>query len=136
MKKIILLSALILSFVACNDTEQKENHQSNMLPSTPYTQVEKVLSNKQATFLEFGSTECKSCIEMDKLLYKVKTKHPKSNLFFIDIYKDKEAAKQYKIRMMPTQVWLDKEGKEIGRHIGKMDEAELNKLLKERGVIE
>ena len=57
------------SFVACNETEQKENHQTNMLPSTPYTQVEKALRNNQATFLEFGSTECKSCIEIDAIAW-------------------------------------------------------------------
>lgn len=141
--KTILLFAFLLAFVSCNDGVQeqksetkKETSSEKMLEATTYAKVKEGMKNNQATFLEFGSTHCKSCIEMDRLLYQIKEKNSKSNIFFIDIYSEKEATKTYKIRMIPTQVFLDKEGKEVYRHVGKLESKELNRLLKERGVIE
>jgi thioredoxin 1 len=43
-------------------------------------------------------------------------------------------AEKYQIRAIPTQVFLDKEGKEIFRHMGYFPKAEIVKILKKQGV--
>jgi len=43
-------------------------------------------------------------------------------------------AKQYGIEAIPTQVFLDKDGKEFYRHVGYFPEEELVKVLQQKGV--
>ena len=43
-------------------------------------------------------------------------------------------AKKYGIRVIPTQVFLDKDGKEYFRHEGYFPKDELVKVLKQKGV--
>jgi thioredoxin 1 len=43
-------------------------------------------------------------------------------------------AVQYGIRLIPTQVFLDRNGKEFFRHEGFFPEAEIDKLLQKQGL--
>jgi thioredoxin 1 len=43
-------------------------------------------------------------------------------------------AEKYGIKVIPTQVFLDKEGKEFFRHEGFFPEGEIDKLLQKRGL--
>ena len=49
------------------------------------------------------------------------------------VYVDKEKPlfEQYKIMLIPTQVFLDAAGKEVDRHIGALSKEEVIKKLKE-----
>jgi len=42
----------------------------------------------------------------------------KVDIRIIDVYKEKDTAKQFKIVTIPTQVFVDRQGKELYRHIG------------------
>lgn len=46
----------------------------------------------------------------------------------------KQYAQLYKIKLIPTQVFLDANGKEFHRHEGFYPEAEIDKLLKGKGL--
>ena len=127
--KSLAVSLLLLGLSSANANDEK------MLEPVPFSQVKPFIADKKPMMIEFGATSCRSCIVMGKLLYKVKQKHPHSNIFFINIYEDKQAAKEYKIRMIPTQVYLDADGKEIDRHIGKISEDELYDKLKKMNII-
>lgn len=37
---------------------------------------------------------------------------------FIDVWKDTAAGERYKVEMIPTQIFFDKDGKELFRHAG------------------
>jgi thioredoxin 1 len=58
------------------------------------------------------------------------------NVVFYDVWKEdqREYAEKYGIRVIPTQVFLDKDGKEFFRHEGFFPEAEIDKLLQKRGL--
>lgn len=43
----------------------------------------------------------------------------------IDILKERDYISRYQIRLMPTQVFYDARGKEIGRHMGKISGEEV-----------
>ncbi|MCK5110476.1 MAG: thioredoxin family protein [Arcobacteraceae bacterium] len=105
-----------------------------MLEATPFSQIKDKIG-KVPMMLEFGSTSCHGCVVMGKLLYKIKNKYPKSNIYFIDIYKDMNTAKKFKIRMIPTQKYLDKEGNIVDAHMGVIEQEELEKKLKTLKVL-
>jgi len=80
---------------------------------------------------EFGAGYCFSCKEMEKVMAELKISHG-DKVEFRMVYVDKEEPlfNQYKIMLIPTQVFLDASGKEVDRHIGPLSKEEvLQKLL-------
>ena len=135
MKKIILILILALSIANASWFISENNEQeSKSLQATPFAEFENKIS-EEAMMIEFGSVSCHSCQVMGELLYKIKRKHPEANIYFVDIYKDKAAAKKYAIRMIPTQKYLDKDGKIIETHMGILKQEVLEKKLKSMGII-
>ncbi len=106
-----------------------------MLKSTSYSTIESKIGKGKPMMLEFGSTSCHSCVIMGQTLYKLKQKHPQSNIYFIDIYEDEQTAIQYGAIMIPAQIYLDKDGKVIEKHFGKIEYNELEKKLKSFGIL-
>jgi thioredoxin 1 len=85
--------------------------------------------------LEIGSVGCIPCdkmkVVMDKLLTDYKDK---LEVIFIDVKKDKENMRRFGVTMIPTQVFLDKSGKEFHRHIGYYPFEEIAPVLKKQGI--
>ena len=81
---------------------------------------------------EFGAGYCASCIEMAKIMAELKTTHS-NQVEFRMVYVDKEKPlfEQYKIMLIPTQVFLDASGKEVDRHVGALTKEEVLKKLQE-----
>lgn len=89
------------------------------------------------TFLELGSTTCIPCVQMESVLEKTAEKYgDQIEIIFIDLMKERAKAKKYNVRIMPTQVFLDKDGKEINRHIGFYPQQQLDVFLQKQGLIE
>jgi len=105
-----------------------------MLKATPFSKIENKIG-KVPIMLEFGSANCHSCQVMGKVLYKIKEKHSKSDIYFIDIYKDMPAAKKFRVRLIPTQKFLDKKGNIVGTHMGVIRQNELEEHLKSMEII-
>jgi len=101
-----------------------------MLKASPYRFVEMTLGHGKAHFVEFGSESCYSCKVMGEALYRLKQENPAFNLDFINVKEEREAAYKFKIRMIPTQIIFDENGKEVFRNIGIIDEAKLRELFK------
>jgi thioredoxin 1 len=92
----------------------------------------------KVTFVELGSVNCIPCKQMQPVMKSVEEKYgDQVKVIFYDIWKDdqKKYAQQYGIKLIPTQVFLDENGKEFFRHEGFYPEAEIDKLLKNRGLI-
>jgi thioredoxin 1 len=53
---------------------------------------------------------------------------------FIDVWKNKEAGKQYDIETIPTQIFYDASGKELFRHVGFFSKEDILAKWKELGV--
>jgi len=102
---------------------------SHTLEATPYNQVKKVVGKGEPYFLEVGSEHCWACQKMGKLLYKFKQKHPQANIAFIDVQKERKAAFELGVRMIPTQIFYNKKGVEVYRHVGALSESELENLF-------
>jgi thioredoxin 1 len=74
---------------------------------------------------------------MQPVMKRVEEKYPGYvKVVFHDVWTPQGApyGQQYKIRAIPTQVFLDKNGKEYFRHEGFFDFESLEKVLKTGGV--
>ncbi len=81
---------------------------------------------------DFGRGMCVSCKEMEKILGSIKGKYGSQvEVRLVMAEKNEDLFKQYKIMLIPTQVFLDASGKEVFRHIGVYPEKELVAKLKE-----
>jgi thioredoxin 1 len=85
---------------------------------------------------EFGSKYCIPCKEMKEVMAALKTQYG-NQLEVRMVYADEEKPlfEQYKIMLIPTQVFLDAQGKEVDRHIGALPKDEVIKKLKELNFI-
>ena len=73
------------------------------------------------TFIEFGSTGCHSCRQMEEVMEKIKTEYKgKVNVVFINLMEpeSKRFFEYYRVATIPTQILLDRKGKEFFRHTG------------------
>jgi thioredoxin 1 len=82
------------------------------------------------TFLEIGAETCIPCKMMKPVMKEIQEEYKdKIEVIFHDVSKDKEVAKKYNIRVIPTQVFLDKDGKEFHRHEGFYPKEEIMKIV-------
>jgi thioredoxin 1 len=103
---------------------------------TSYPQ-KKTDAKPEVTFIELGSVNCIPCKMMQPVMKSVEEKYgTQVKVIFYDVWKtdQKKYAHQYGIKLIPTQVFLDKNGKEFFRHEGFYPEAEIDKLLKTKGL--
>ena len=91
---------------------------------------EKPKPKPEITFVELGSESCIPCKLMKPVMAEVEKEYgSKIAVIFHDVNKDRQKASQYKIRVIPTQVFLDKKGKEFYRHEGFFPKEEIVKLV-------
>jgi thioredoxin 1 len=104
--------------------------------------VEKTITKPQAkvkplvTFIELGSVSCIPCKQMKPVMAEIEKEYgDKISVVFHDVNKERQWADTYKIKLIPTQVFLDKKGKEFYRHEGFYPAAEIKKLVdKQLGI--
>ena len=87
---------------------------------------------KRPALYEFGAGHCISCKDMEKVIAELKTTLG-DKVEFRMLYADKEKPlfQQYKIMLIPTQVFLNAEGKEVDRHVGALTKDQVLAKLKE-----
>ena len=85
---------------------------------------------------EFGAKSCIPCIQMKEVMAELQKTHG-DQVEFRMVYADenKDLFPQYKIMLIPTQVFLDASGKEVDRHIGPLTKEEVLQKLKELKLI-
>lgn len=81
--------------------------------------VIRTLAAGKPTVIEFGANNCVSCREMKPILHAL-AQDTRIAVADIDILKERDYISRYQIRLMPTQVFYDAHGREIGRHMGKI----------------
>jgi thioredoxin 1 len=89
----------------------------------------------KAVMLELGSVGCIPCDKMKPVMQKLRdTYKGKLEVIFIDVRRDRDAAQKFNVYMIPTQVFLDKEGKEFYRHVGYYAYEEIIPVLKKAEI--
>ena len=100
-----------------------------------FSQLEAQTKKVKITFIELGSVTCIPCKKMQPIMKSIEKKYgDQIEVIFYDVIKEKDKAKKYNIKLIPTQVFLDANGKEIHRHVGYWPEAEIDKFLQSKGL--
>jgi thioredoxin 1 len=76
---------------------------------------------KRITFVELGSVNCIPCKAMQPIMERLRQEYANEvEVVFHDVWTSpgKPYADSFRIRVIPTQVFLDREGKEYYRHEG------------------
>jgi thioredoxin 1 len=119
MNRLLLAIALLGSLAACGTD-------TSVSTSPGVKLVQNAVASGLPSIVEFGATTCSTCLEMKAVLDSVARRtQGRAHVLIIDISKDWEAGQAYRIQLMPTQVFFDASGREIGRHMGKLTEAEV-----------
>lgn len=129
---LLLGLVLALSFSAC-----AEEPKQAVNPKVNATVAQTPVDGPKVTFVELGSVNCIPCKAMKKVMDSLEVKYPKDlQIVFHDVWTEagQPAAQLYKIRTIPTQVFLDAKGIEYFRHEGYFPMAELEKILKMKQV--
>lgn len=125
---LFFLVGLIIVYFACGKKTQNNN---------PITEKKALDKDIKVTFIELGSTKCIPCKMMKPIIEEVKSEYANQvNVIFYDVWKPegKPYGKKYKVRVIPTQVFLDKDGNEYFRHEGFFPKEDLIQVLKKKGV--
>lgn len=87
------------------------------------------------TLLELGADKCVPCKAMVPVLDALRREYPERlSVQFIDVWKNPEEGRKHNIRMIPVQLFLDAEGKELFRHEGFYAKDDIVAKWKELGV--
>lgn len=134
-KNLIMISLLTFAFAfACSgqDTDTTKVDANQKLNTDKSDTLKPMI-----TFVELGSVKCIPCRKMQPVMKAIEEKYGEQiEIIFYDVWKpdQRKYGEEYDIRLIPTQVFLDKDGKEIFRHEGFFPEAEIDKFLQKQGL--
>lgn len=76
--------------------------------------------------LDLGATTCAPCKAMVPVLEGLRASYgDRLDVEFINVWERQEAGETWRVRVMPTQVFLAGDGKELARHEGFMSRADI-----------
>lgn len=85
--------------------------------------------------VDVGAEKCIPCKMMVPVLDQLKKEYKgKLQVEFVDVWKNPDGGKKYKVKMIPTQILYDSKGKEIARHLGFWPKSDIIAEFKKHGI--
>lgn len=134
-KQLIVLMGVIISLAVSVSPAQTAT--SPVKSTITRAQKDSVKNDIIVTFVELGSVNCVPCKMMQPVMKEVEKEYSSQvKVVFHDVWTPdgKPYGAKYGIRSIPTQIFLDKDGKEYFRHEGYFPKEELVKILAMKGV--
>ncbi|MBN2652564.1 MAG: thioredoxin family protein [Spirochaetales bacterium] len=136
-KNIVFLVFIAFAMVGCEKKEKASAVENKTVVEQKVVEVktEPAKIKYDIYFIELGSKNCAPCQAMVPVMEKVKENFEGLvRVVFYDVWlqSQKKYAEKYKIKIIPTQVFLDSEGNEFFRHEGFFAYEEIEKLLNEK----
>ena len=122
LKKILLLLLFTLSVTAYDFGD---------IPKVNVVDIPK----GKPLMIQFGKTKCIWCEHMAPYLKEIKEKYPTVEIYYINTDKDILGAINNNVTILPTSIFWDKEGKEVGRIVGYLTPDKIMAALKKYGVL-
>jgi thioredoxin 1 len=127
IRRLIAIAVLLNIFVLSACSQASENDVSKVLA--------KAQKDGKVVMLELGSVGCIPCEQMKPVMQKLReTYKDKLEVLFVDVRVDRPTAVRFGVTVIPTQVFLDKNGKEFHRHVGFYDYWDIFDVLKAQGL--
>ncbi|MDY6788036.1 MAG: thioredoxin family protein [candidate division WOR-3 bacterium] len=126
---ITLITAIIMVTAGCrpsHEAEQGKKQINDKVEVEENESAEQTVSEEARDseitlrFLEIGSDECVPCKMMRPVMEKVTENYDNVRVLFYEINSDsgQAVARKYKVRLIPTQIFLDNDGNIVKRHEG------------------
>lgn len=134
---LVLFRDTLIRYASRNMTDRMEQSEKNVVEDS-LSELYDYNTNKKSyeyTFLEFGSVGCHSCRQMEDVMETIKQEYgSRVNVVFVNVSlkKNRDFVDYFGIATIPTQVLLDKNGKEFFRHSGFLSAEDLSKHFVER----
>ena len=143
MKKLTIALFILVSFsLFCSQnsgeqaTEPNNKQNANNEENLIITDEQLDFSKHKVTFIELGADRCIPCKAMQPIMLEIAQEYKGTiQVVFYDVWKTPKYAKDYGVQTIPTQVFFDKNGEEIFRHIGFYAKDEIIKMLKEKNIL-
>ncbi|HML53632.1 MAG TPA: thioredoxin family protein [Solidesulfovibrio magneticus] len=82
------------------------------------------------TMVDLGAKACVPCKMMQPVLEATTAKYAgRAAIIFIDVWENRDEPRKFGLRVIPTQIFYDKTGKEVSRHEGFLDEKPMADIL-------
>lgn len=123
MKKITISLILIVSTLLAHDFGN--------VPEKKLSQIKK----DRPLMVMVGKTHCIWCDSMAPQIKEIKEQYPKTVIYYMNVDKAPLDAINNNISELPVQLFYDKNGKEVARHVGYINKKGLLEYLRKYGVL-
>ena len=87
------------------------------------------------TMVDLGAHKCIPCKMMAPIIAELQKEYAgRASIVFIDVWENRDQAQKFGIRGIPTQIFYDKKGKEVSRHVGFLDKKSIVEMFDKLGV--
>ena len=101
------------------------------IPPNPLTDA---LKNGKPTVLDLGASSCIPCKMMKPIFAELEKEYEgRANILLLEISDYRDIANKYKVRVIPTQIFFDKNGNQYWQHEGFFSKEDIIKKLNESG---
>ena len=92
--------------------------------------VPEVPVKDMVTMVDIGAKACIPCKMMMPVMEEVENEYRgKAAIIFIDVWEKRDQGAKFGLKLIPTQIFYDKHGKETYRHEGFLDKAAISEKL-------
>jgi thioredoxin 1 len=142
MHRNILIVGLVVLLVGCvawfknqgtADSNTQQSQATSVQPAQSAT-TSQPSTKKLPRLVELGAGKCTACRKMKPIIEALRTEYAgRLQVDAIDVLEQEDEAKPFKWSLIPCQVFLDPEGKELWRHEGFIPKADILARWKELG---
>jgi thioredoxin 1 len=128
-KNYLILGVLVIAVCGVIAFKSLQNHEAaaGLADDT-------VIGQGKPVLLELGSHSCIPCKKMMPILNELSTQQSEFTVSFVDVWQAEGKSEQYGIKSIPTQLFFDKDGKELFRHVGFYPKEDILAKWKEFGI--
>lgn len=120
--RIILQSFLLLTILAATTLSQAEEMGKSLPANIPVKGM--------ATLVDLGANTCIACKLMAPILDELQKDYKgRAAVVFIDVWENRGQIGKFKVLSIPTQIFYNKEGQEVYRHMGFLSKESIRKKL-------
>ena len=120
--RFILQSFLLLNIIATATFASAAEMQKSQPLNIPVKGM--------VTVVDLGAKTCIPCKLMAPILEELEKEYKgRAAVFFIDVWENRDKAKEFKVLTIPTQIFYNKQGQEVYRHIGFFDKESIKEKL-------
>jgi len=127
MIKLKWFTLIVASLLCCVGIGFTDDLKTSDIPPVPTPGL--------VTMVDLGAHKCIPCKMMAPIIAELQKEYAgHASIVFIDVWEHREQVKRFGIRSIPTQIFYNKLGKEVKRHVGFLDKKSIVAVFNELGA--